>query len=42
MKERTVAPVPTGDTAVPPVRGVVWLLLSLLLIVLVFLPILAQ
>jgi len=42
MKERSATPAPAGDTTAPPVRGVVWLLLSLLLIVLVFLPIFAQ
>jgi hypothetical protein len=42
MKERSTAPAPAGNTAAPPTRGVVWLVLSLILIVLVFLPILAQ
>lgn len=42
MKDRSAAPAPAGDSAVSPARGVVWLVLSLLLIVLVFLPILIQ
>lgn len=42
MKERSTAPAPAGDSTVSPVRGVVWLLISLLLIVLVFLPIFAR
>ncbi len=42
MKNRSAAPAPAGDSAMPPARGVVWVLLSLLLIALVFLPILVQ